>query len=237
MTFEWPITRSFPIAAPPAGAAFARAAVEDESPDLVEQAICFTPGTLLATPQGARAVETLRPGDLVVTRDHGLQPLRWIGQREIAGTGNLAPVTFAPGSLIGLEGALSVSPQHRILMRSPQAELYFGDREVLVAATHLVGCAGVVQRAQPKVTYLHILFDQHEIIYAEGAATESFHPGDSAISALTAPTREELFSMFPALRSSPPSGGRTARRCLRRHEALMLTPTRTALTRQDNQLR
>ena len=217
MTFEWSMTRSLPAAGPPAGTAIGHEEVT------AEQAICFTPGTLLATPQGARAVETLRPGDLVVTRDHGLQPLRWIGTRMIAGTGALAPITFAAGSLIGLERPLTVSPQHRILLRSPQAELYFGESEVLVAALYLVGCVGVMQKPQPQVTYVHILFDQHEVVYAEGAAAESFHPGDGALTALTAPAREELFNVFPELRGVSPSGGRTARRCLRRHEALMLS--------------
>lgn len=222
MTFEWPpSTRQVTDAK-----RVDEKGVADTVPaDPVDQTICFVAGTHVATTQGYRAVEDLVIGDLVVTRDHGLQPIRWIGKRDVAAQGRLAPIQFALGSLPGLERPLSVSPQHRILLRSPAAELYFGEREVLISAVHFLGHAGVTQHQRKNVTYVHILFDQHEIIYAEGTPSESFHPGDAAISALTAPVREELFSIFPQLRSAAPSGGRTARRCLRRHEAASLLPS------------
>ena len=40
---------------------------------------CFTAGTLIETPRGAVAIETLQVGDRVMTLDRGPQPLRWIG--------------------------------------------------------------------------------------------------------------------------------------------------------------
>jgi hypothetical protein len=79
-----------------------------------------------------------------------------------------------------------------------------------------------------EVTYIHLLFDTHEIIFAEGAATESFHPGGIGLSAITAAAREELFALFPDLRGMPGRYGRTARRCLRRHEARMIAPRSAA---------
>jgi hypothetical protein len=74
------------------------------------------------------------------------------------------------------------------------------------------------------VTYLHLLFDRHEIIFAEGAATESFHPGHVGLKALSDASREDLFRCFPALRSDPGGYGDTARTCLRKHESRLLMP-------------
>lgn len=188
----------------------------------IENIICFTPGARIATPQGARPVESLRVGDLVVTRDHGLRPIRWIGSRTVAATGRFAPVRLRPGTVAGLTRDILVSPQHRFLFRGYRAELLFGQSEVLVAATHLVDDRAVTRAEGGTVTYIHLLFDQHEIIYAEGAATESFHPGEIGLGAVTAAAREEIFALFPELRSMPSRAGRTARTCLKRHEAAML---------------
>ena len=188
----------------------------------IENIICFTPGTRIATPRGARPVEGLCIGDMVVTRDHGLQPIRWIGKRTVPAIGRFAPVRIRPGVVTGLDRDLVVSPQHRMLFQGYRAELLFGESEVLVAAVHLIDGHAVTQDEAEAVTYIHIMFDDHEIIYAEGAATESFHPGELGLSAVTDAARDELFSLFPALRASPESYGNTARRCLRRHEAQLI---------------
>ncbi len=188
----------------------------------IEDIVCFTPGTRIATPRGARAIETLVPGDMVVTRDHGLQPVRWIGQRCVPATGALAPIRIRPGVLSGLGRDILVSPQHRMLFQGYRAELLFGESEVLVAAKHLIDGCDVTREDGGHVTYVHMMFDEHEVVYAEGAATESFHPGDVAIGAVGAAARAELFAIFPELRSEPASYGDTARRCLKSHEARLL---------------
>lgn len=102
------------------------------------------------------------------------------------------------------------------------AELLFGESEVLVAAKHLIDGLDVTQDEGCVVRYIHMLFDQHVVIYAEGAATESFHPGDIGFSAVADSTREELSSNFPELRSDVNGYGSTARRCLTSHEAKMI---------------
>ena len=188
----------------------------------IENIICFTPWTRIATPLGARPVETLVVGDMVVTRDHGLQPIRWIGRRTVPAQGAFAPVRIRPGVVTGLERDLVVSPQHRMLFQGYRAELLFGESEVLVAATHLVDGRDVVREEGDSVTYIHILFDAHEIIFAEGAATESFHPGEIGLSAVTDAARAELLALFPDLATLPGSYGRAARRSLKRHEALLI---------------
>ena len=188
----------------------------------IENIICFTPGTRIATPRGARPIETLRPGDLVVTRDHGLQPIRWIQSRTVPAIDRFAPIRIRPNVLTGQESDLLVSPQHRMLFQGYSAELLFGETEVLVSARHLVDNKAVTREEGGMVTYIHMMFDQHEIVFAEGAATESFHPGDVGLSAIKDEAREELFAIFPELRAMPNSYGNTARRCLKKHEAQLI---------------
>ena len=197
----------------------------------IETIICFTPGTRILTPRGLRPVETLRPGDMVVTRDHGPQPLRWTGQRRVPGTGRFAPVLVDPRVLTGAEAPLLVSPQHRVLFTGFHAQLLFGEDEVLAAAGHLLDGRAVRRAPCPEVTYAHVMFDRHEVIYAEGAATESFHAGPQGLRALDGAARAELLSVFPELRCEPGAHGPTARRCLRVHEAkLMAAAMRPATT-------
>ncbi|OED48754.1 hypothetical protein AB838_09610 [Rhodobacteraceae bacterium (ex Bugula neritina AB1)] len=189
----------------------------------IEAIICFVAGTGIATHAGLRAIETLRPGDLVLTRDNGMQPVRWISQSTVPATGNLAPIRVKAGHL-GAERDLLVSPQHRMLFSGSQASLLFGESEVLVSAVHMLNDRSIRREPGGTVTYVHVLFDQHEIIYAEGAASESFHPGVQAVSALEEPVREELFRIMPDLRWHSGEGGRTARLCASRHEAALLQP-------------
>lgn len=183
--------------------------------------ICFTAGTKIATPQGARKIEDLRPGDMVVTRDNGLQPVRWSGCRTVPALGALAPIRFSAG-VLGNDVDLFVSPQHRMLIQGAQASLMFGESEVLASAKHLVNGTTVRHAPGGDVTYVHVLFDQHEVIYAEGAASESFFPGDTGLDSVEDAAREELFTLFPELRSSIGNYGETARMCLRAHESRLL---------------
>ena len=189
----------------------------------IENIICFTPGARILTPLGERAIEDLRAGDFVITRDNGPQPIRWMGRRTVAGLGRFAPVAISPTVMEGARRPLLVSPQHRLLFTGYRAELLFGEREVLVAAKHLVDDVDVTVRERDEVTYIHLMFDRHEVIYAEGIATESFHAGDIGLSAVADPAREELFALFPELRSNTGSYGPTARSCLKAHEARLIT--------------
>ncbi|KJS41260.1 MAG: hypothetical protein VR71_06125 [Roseovarius sp. BRH_c41] len=187
----------------------------------IENIICFTPGARILTQWGERPVESLRLGDMVVTRDHGLQPVRWVGKRTVAGLGDFAPISVA-SSVMGGRDALLVSPQHRLLFTGYQAELLFGESEVLIAAKHMVNGRDVTVSPCDEVTYIHVMFDRHEIIFADGLGTESFYAGDMALTAVDAAAREELFAIFPELRSAPGQHRDTVRPCLRRHEAQLL---------------
>jgi Hint domain len=158
---------------------------------------CFAAGTLIRTAQGLRPVETIAAGDMVWTRDDGLQPVAWAGGRQVDGRGALAPVRFAAGAL-GNDRALIVSPQHRMLVTGWQAELFCGEPEVLVAAVHLVNGDTVARVPMARVSYHHIMFDAHQIVAAEGCLTESFLPG-AEVARGDAALWDELVTVFPEL--------------------------------------
>lgn len=179
--------------------------------------ICFTAGTRVLTPQGQRDVADLRPGDPVLTADNGVQSVRWVGRRTVPAIGNLAPVRIGAG-LFGNERELLVSPQHRMLLTGWRAQLLFGESEVLSPATHLVDDSQIIRQTGGEVTYVHIAFDRHEIVFAEGAPSESFHPGHVGLKGILDPCREELFRIFPELRSNIGAFGPTTRRSLKKHE-------------------
>lgn len=190
------------------------------SSDVVNEllVVCFGRGTLIDTPEGPRFVETLKAGDLVNTLDDGPQPIKWIGSRRVPGYGSNAPVRIKAGALGNLR-ALTVSQNHRMMVRGAAAELLFGESEVLVAAKHLINddTIRVVRRAE--INYVHFLFDKHQIVFAEGCPAESLYPGTQALGVVEEESRDEILALFPELRDdihvSPMS-----RYALKHHEAL-----------------
>ena len=160
--------------------------------------ICFAAGTQIRTQIGERPIEELAAGDMVLTMDHGYQPIRWIGSSKRAATGDLAPILIRKGAL-GNDRDLRVSPQHRMLLQGWQAEMLFGELEVLATAKSLLNDQTILRDEGGEVEYFHMLFDTHEIIYAEGCASESFHPGQQGWKALDQATRDEILTLFPQL--------------------------------------
>lgn len=192
--------------------------------------ICFTPGTRVRTPQGVRAVELLREGDLVQTRDNGPQPVMWVGSRRITGARlyvmpHLRPVRLCPGAL-GIERpdqALVVSPEHRMLLRGRAARALFNTDEVLVAARDLINGTTVIRdHALREVTYVHLLLPRHEILWANGVETESFFPANADLSTLEGGDRRRLLAHLPGLDRDPYLYGPPARRNLSQSEAAIL---------------
>lgn len=104
----------------------------------------------------------------------------------------------------------------------------FGGSEVMAAACHLINDHSVLRQPNGLVTYLHLLLDRHEVIFAEGAPTESFFPGPQAFDAMSAATLDSLFRAMPALRSNPGGFGPTARQCLTGREAAAIFGSHTA---------
>ncbi|MGX9351395.1 Hint domain-containing protein [Shimia sp. W99] len=192
--------------------------------------ICFTPGTRIATPNGPRRIEDLREGDRVLTKDNGAQEVCWIGSRRMTGARlfampKLRPIRMRPGAL-GIERPdeeLIVSPEHRMLVKGAVARALFNTSEVLVQAKDLVnGSTIAVDHALREVTYVHLLLPGHEVIWANGVETESFHPASASLQTLEARDRGRLLQMLPGLAHNPHEYGPYARRNLSRSEAAIL---------------
>lgn len=167
---------------------------------------CYATGTLIETRDGQKPVETLQAGDEVMTAN-GYRPVRLllnrhVGADELAANTKLRPIRINAGALgNGLpKRDLSVSPQHRMLVSSPIVKRMFDVDEVLVPATKLAILPGIARDdTVAEVTYYHLVLDQHEVIYAEGAPSETFLLGPQGMQSLTNAALEEIFTLFPEL--------------------------------------
>jgi len=183
--------------------------------------VCFARGTRILTANGERPIEELAVDDLVITLDHGAQPIRWIGSARVPAVGAMAPIVIEAG-VLGNHSRLKVSPQHRMLLSGWQAELLTGEEEVLVAAKMLVNDQTIRREEGGMVEYFHMLFDSHEIVIAEGAPSESFHPGKQGWGTLAEEARAEILTLFPMLEGENfDAYGPSARYSLTKREAIV----------------
>ncbi len=221
---------------PPLNTTLTITAIIDNGPNIDIDTVvpCFMSGTLIETPDGPRLIDDLNAGDLVLTQDNGAQPIRWIGKQSLDNIDltlkpKLRPIHIAQGALgQGVPARdLCVSPQHRMLVRSAIAERMFDKDEVFVPACKLLDLPGVsVQTSVETLTYIHLLLDRHEVIFAEGAPTESLFTGPEALRAIGKDGVEELQQIFPQLfldthKPEParlvPRKGRQMRTLVQRH--------------------
>ena len=168
------------------------------------------------------------PGDFVNTHDNGPQPVRWVGRRTVPAEGAFAPIRIQANTF-GIHETLWLSPQHRVLIRDGFSELLFGETEVLVAAKDLVNDGSVRRIPGGDVTYVHILFDQHQVIYSEGLATESFLPGPQTTRSFEQDIVREICTLFPELDPDTGDGySSSVRRMLKPFEVQLLLKRRVA---------
>lgn len=192
--------------------------------------ICFTPGTRIATPEGPKLIQTLRPGDRILTKDDGPQEVLWTGNRRMSGARlyampHLRPIRFRAGAFGNdrPEPDLLVSPAHRMLVKGAAAQALFGTSEVLVRAEDLLNDGSImVDHAMREVTYVHILLERHNIVFANGVETESFHPSNTALEMIDPAQRDVLMAVMPEVAVNPESYGDYARRNLSASEAALL---------------
>lgn len=205
-------------------------------------AVCYASGTLILTDRGEVEVQTLKPGDRLVTADRGPCRIRWIGRtdhRWEPEPHRQKPIEITPGALgEGLpRRKLIVSPQHHMLFRGPLVQSLFDETEVLALAKALVGLQGVrAMNGKRHITYFSLLCDRHEVIQAEGACSETFYPGPTALKMISPGLRREVEELFPALKSDPETGyGAKARRTLdkKETEALVRALRAHGLDRED----
>ncbi len=135
--------------------------------------VSFVRGTHIAMADGRQVpIEGLTPGDQVLTRDHGPQTIRWIGEQTVRAVGAFAPIRIAAG-VLNNNGPLTLAPNHRLFIYQRSDHLGAGSAEVMIRASQLVNNETVVKSEGGFVDYFQLLFDRHEIIYAEGIAAES----------------------------------------------------------------
>lgn len=204
-------------------------AVVEDVPDGPGVSSGLTQGTLIATPTGEMPVESLRAGDLVQTIDHGPRALTWVGRHDLKAadlrtTPQLRPILIAAGALGRDMPArdLLVSPQLRLRIRSKIARNLFDSLQVLVLAKQLCQVQGIDIRKQPlPVSYVHLMFDQHELLTANGAVVESFYPGKRALRMIGPAMQQELIALCPHLRDDG-AGFAPARPMLSGHQSRKL---------------
>ena len=161
--------------------------------------VSFARGTMITMADGAqRPIETLARGDRVLTRDHGPQPVLWVGHATLRGVGAFAPVVIAAGAM-GNAGDLIVSQQHRMFLYQRQRVAGMTTSELLVQARHLVDGESVFIREGGFVDYFSLVFDHHEIVYAEGIPAESLMVSEAVINRLPPELSAEVKARFPGL--------------------------------------
>lgn len=191
--------------------------VEPAPPNMVlSDLLClsFARGTMITLANGNQcATETLKAGDRVLTRDHGKQRIRWIGHARLRAVGAFAPVVISAGTL-GNAGDLIVSQHHRVFLYQRQRLVGLSTNELLVQARHLVDNERVYLREGGFVDYFSLVFDHHEIIYAEGIPSESLMVNDATVSRLPPEIAAEVRTQFPGLTQNPHFGTEAGRQFL-----------------------
>lgn len=193
--------------------------------------ICFTPGTMILCEDGPRPVESIAAGARLQTKDDGCAEVLWVGRRRVTGARlyampHLAPVRLRAGALDpGVPDAgLLVSPDHRVVLHGPRARALFNCDEVLVAARDLVnGETITIDRSLREVTYIHLLLPRHQIVFANGVETESFHPASAALGQMEDDQLAGLLARLPDGAADPETYGGFARRVLTASEAAIIT--------------
>ncbi|MBU2981927.1 Hint domain-containing protein [Lentibacter algarum] len=185
---------------------------------------CFTKGTLVDTPDGPVPIEALREGDLINTYETGPQPLIWVGHRRVDAEGKFAPIRFEAGA-IDNESSLEVSPEHRMLVRGGDVQLLFGENEVLMPAKALVNGRDVTQRSGGEVTYFHLLFEDHQVVFTHGALSESLLLSEASSAGFSCAASREALSI---LGEQVPKPMQASRLCLKKHESALIAALRAA---------
>lgn len=189
---------------------------------------CFARGTMISTQGGLTAIEDMRPGMLLKTKDNGLQRLRWIGSCTKAASGKNNhdyPIRIKTDALSELRPLqdLIVSTSFRLLLTHPSCDALFGNKEMLAPANELLNGDSILPiHASDDLMFYNLMFDRHQIIEANGVETESYHPGSLSQSVMSVELKANLRQLFAHLEGDLSGIGKTARPRLKRFEAAML---------------
>jgi Hint domain len=142
---------------------------------------CFLRGTRLLTPSGERKVEELQIGGLVTTLRGEAKPITWIGRRVYR---RLTDSKHPDGvlSVRVAKGALGPDAPHCDLFISQQHALWVDG--LFIKAIDLVNGSSITVHSaaaeHSEIEYLHVKLAQHDVIFAEGAPSETLlvHSGN-----------------------------------------------------------
>lgn len=159
---------------------------------------CFARTTLIRTPHGARPVEDLKPGDLVLTLDGGPQPIVWTRSRIShfrTRNDHDLPVLIPSGSITPSQTGrdLVVSAQHCVLVQTPD------NVSALAPAKGLLGGKIRILRGRKSIEYFSLLLPSHHVIWADDCLCESTYPGDYLMRTLPVGYAREISAQFPLL--------------------------------------
>jgi len=188
---------------------------------------CFARGTLISTPGGQTAIEDLRPGDMIRTRDSGGQILRWIGSATFpegrADTTKAIRIkSDALGEMRPLQD-LVVSGRFRMLTNHPSCAALFGSPETLAPAIDLLDDDTILPvNPAPDLEFFNLMLDQHQIITANGLETETYHPGSYGVSVMSLERQSHLRRLFVHLNDDLDGFGDAVRPILKGFEAEVL---------------
>ncbi|WP_208349723.1 Hint domain-containing protein [Pseudaestuariivita rosea] len=163
----------------------------------------------IRTPCGPRRISCIRPGDLIITRDNGLQPVRMVWSYHLHDvlqpSKPRSPVclkTRAVGPMMPMK-PLILAPDHKVLVPSYLvASADDADQACFLAASGLAGSNALAyyDANGQAGEFFNLVFDHHEIIFANGLPVESFRPTVEALSCVDETARAEITARFPALK-------------------------------------
>ncbi len=167
--------------------------------------------SIISTARGPVLARDLRIGDQVMTRDSGLQPVRWVGSSTVMyEEGNASEVDlpcFGPvrirAGAFGTDpdaGNLVLAPGQRLLVRNWRNELLFATEEVMAPVGDLTHLEGVDFVSRNVGRWQHILLSCHEMILVNGIWMESFAPDMWSISVSYPEAWQSITDAVPRLR-------------------------------------
>ncbi|MBV7379348.1 Hint domain-containing protein [Maritimibacter dapengensis] len=170
----------------------------------------LAPSAVVDTAQGSKLAKDLEAGMQVLTRDNGHATIRWVGESmSIYRNDDVNAPDHMRGPVRVKAGAWGTDPEagnlvlnagHRLLVRNPKNDLYFGTDEVIASVGDLTHLSGIDYVLRSVMRFKHVLLDTHELIRANGIWMESFSPEMWAIRVGFPSEWEEITECVPRLR-------------------------------------
>lgn len=133
----------------------------------------FIGGTCVASNLGWRGVDALCAGDLVLTFDHGMQPIVDVRrERRVApgqGSGAAHCPVLIPAGALNNRTDMWLMPEQGLMVESDAAIDALGDPFAVVPAQALIGYRGIARAGgYERLEVTTLAFANDEVVYVEG---------------------------------------------------------------------